>query len=79
MHRLLPLIFAAALAGCADPEAPIRACAAAILEIDPPKAEAACDSLSRAAQDKAAKIATEQSGVIVFLPPYEAKQAREGR
>lgn len=42
------------------------------------KAEALCDPLPHDAQDKAAKIATEKSGVVIFLPPYEAKQARAG-
>lgn len=78
MHRLLPFVFAVALAGCIDQEAQTQACADAILEIDLKKAEAVCDPLPHDAQDKAAKIATEKSGVVIFLPPYEAKQARAG-
>lgn len=78
MKIMLVIVLAAALStacGSAREEA-VSTCAAAILSFDVPQVEAKCDSLSKEDQRAAAKQATEKSGVIVFLPPYEAKEAR---
>jgi len=40
--------------------------------------ERACDHLPMVEQREAARVASDRSGVIVYLAPYEAKAARAG-
>lgn len=77
MQRYLMVMLLAAAAACSDGEAKIAACTDAMLEFDNNKSDAACDPLSHEDQEKAAKIASDKSGVIIFIPSYQAKEGRQ--
>lgn len=64
--------------GCGtDRDAAVTACAEAINALDTAAVTAKCDGLPLEEQRKAAQMATAKNGVLVFIPPYEAKKARE--
>lgn len=81
MKKLLAMLAAIGVAACGEATAStghsaITACADAIQTFDAGAVRKACNALSRDDQDKAARLATEKDGVIVFLPPYKAAAAR---
>lgn len=76
MRILSVVLMVLALAGCGS-EQQVASCAAAIGAFDDKASAEKCDGLTPADQKKAAELATKANGVIVFLPPYVAKKARE--
>lgn len=77
MAKLIAAFFML-LIWCGNVVAEVRECSDAISDIGNTKnIEAKCDKLSHEKQREAADIASKKNGVIVFLPPYEAKKARQ--
>ncbi|MDO9450967.1 MAG: hypothetical protein Q7J21_10810 [Rugosibacter sp.] len=75
MRIWILLLAACLLDGCGSgKEVQILACAEAIKALA--QDNKACDGLSHAEQREAAKLASSKSGII-FIPPYEAKKARD--
>lgn len=66
------------LVGCGNAVAGARECSEAIADIgNIPNVEAKCDHLPQEKQREAAAMASKKDGLMVFLPPYEAKKARQ--
>lgn len=69
------------LVGCgreSKMQAAVRECSEAIADIgNIPNVEVKCDHLPQDKQREAAEIASKRNGLIVFVPPYEAKKVRE--
>lgn len=77
MRKLLVLALLG-LSGCGGDAAAVRECSEAITDIgNVPNVEAKCDRLPEEKQREAAEIASKKNGLIIYLPPYEAKKARQ--